>query len=73
MFLAQKRPIALISVDSDQEVEEISREVVPKKTELLVTSVRLNINTSRSLNNLESLKRKFHKGKSRVLSKTVRE
>lgn len=72
MFLAQKRPIALISVDSDQ-IEEISREVVPEKTELLMTSVRININTSRSLNNLESLKRKFHKGKSRVLSKTVRE
>ncbi|HEY9600424.1 MAG TPA: hypothetical protein V6C85_02360 [Allocoleopsis sp.] len=72
MFLAQKRPIVLISVDSDQ-VEDISREVVPEKTELLVTSVKININTSRSLNNLESLKRKFHKGKSRVLSKTVRE
>ena len=72
MFLAQKRPIALVSVDSDQ-IEEISREVVPEKTELLMTSVRININTSRSLNNLESLKRKFHKGKSRVLSKTVRE
>ena len=72
MFLAQKRPIALISVDSDN-VEEISREVVPEKTELLVTSVRININTSRSLNTLERLKRKFHKGKSRVLSKTVRE
>jgi hypothetical protein len=72
MFLAQKRPIALISVNNDQ-VEEISREVVPEKTELLVTSVRININASRSLNNLESLKRKFHKGKSRVLSKTVRE
>ncbi len=72
MFLAQKRPTVLISVDSDQ-VEDISREVVPEKTELLVTSARININTSRSLNNLESLKRKFHKGKSRVLSKTVRE
>ncbi|HEY9729505.1 MAG TPA: hypothetical protein V6D50_23895 [Chroococcales cyanobacterium] len=72
MFLAQKRPNALISVDSNK-VEEISREVVPEKTELLVTSVRINIHTSRSLNTLERLKRKFHKGKSRVLSKTVRE
>lgn len=72
MFLAQKHPIALIPVDSNP-VDEINREVVPEKTELLVTSVKTHINTSLSLNSLERLKRKFHKGKSRVLSKTVRE
>lgn len=72
MFLAQKHPIALTPVDSDS-VEEISREVMPPKTELLVTSVKSKIDTSGSLNTLERLKRKFHKGKSRVLSKTVRE